>query len=200
MNRALLACLFLLPGCSEREPTNDGADDLDTSDSDAETSETTTTTTGDGDGDTSTSTTGDGDGDGDTSTTTGDGDGDTTSSTTGDGDGDTTGDGDGDTTTGDGDSCPQAADCNELLTAFETETLAIRGCSGDDQCGQVLQGTSCGCTRDWVARLDADTTCFYSLIDQAELLQCDLGLGSTCDCPGADGYACVDGTCTWNYL
>jgi hypothetical protein len=51
-----------------------------------------------------------------------------------------------------------------------------------------------------VARNDADTTCFYALIDEAAELDCDLGLFSDCDCPGADGFECVDGTCTWNYI
>jgi hypothetical protein len=154
---------------------------------------------GDGDGDS-----GDGDGDGDT----GDGDGDTGD---GDGDGDT-GDGDGDTGDGDGDSgdgdgdgdpnnCAQAFDtCAELLAAFDAETLAIRSCGSDSECGQALQGTSCGCTRDWVARSDADTTCFYDLIEQAGALQCELPLGSTCDCPEADGFVCDAGICNWNYL
>jgi hypothetical protein len=128
-----------------------------------------------------------GDGDGDT----GDGDGDT-----GDGDGDT-GDGDGDT--GDGD-CGPFDNCPDLIAAFDAEALAIRSCSSDGECGQQLQGTSCGCTRDWVARTDADTTCFYSLIDQAGALQCELPLGSTCDCPEADGFICDGGICNWNYL
>jgi hypothetical protein len=151
--------------------------------------------TGDGDGDT-----GDGDGDtGDGDGDTGDGDGDT-----GDGDGDS-GDGDGDSGDGDGDgdpnNCAQAFDtCAELLAAFDAETLAIRSCGSDSECGQALQGTSCGCTRDWVARSDADTTCFYDLIEQAGALQCELPLGSTCDCPEADGFVCDAGICNWNYL
>jgi hypothetical protein len=92
------------------------------------------------------------------------------------------------------------ASCAELIPAFDAETLAIRSCSSDDDCGKALQGTSCGCTRDWVARSDADTTCFYDLIEQAGALQCDLPLVSTCDCPGADGFICDAGICNWNYL
>jgi hypothetical protein len=166
-----------------------GDGDGDTGDGDGD--------TGDGDGDT-----GDGDGDtGDGDGDTGDGDGDT-----GDGDGDTgDGDGDGDTGDGDGDgdpnNCAQQFDnCGDLLTAFDAETLAIRSCSNDSECGQPLQGTSCGCTRDWVASTDADTTCFYDLIEQGQALQCELPLNSTCDCPGADGFVCDAGICNWNYL
>lgn len=90
--------------------------------------------------------------------------------------------------------------CDSLKADFEAETLAIRSCTTDAECGQVLQGTSCGCTRDWVARLDADTTTFYALIGEAGPLDCDLGLFSTCDCPGADGFVCdPSGICQWNY-
>jgi hypothetical protein len=71
---------------------------------------------------------------------------------------------------------------------------------GDAECGQVLKGTSCGCTRDWVARLDADTAEFWALVDTANELGCELPFISTCDCPATDGYACSGGICTWNYI
>jgi hypothetical protein len=172
------------------------------------------TETGDGDGDTGDGDPGDGDGDGDTGDgdgDTGDGDGDTGDGDgdTGDGDGDT-GDGDGDTGDGDGDTgdgdrdpnnCAQLFNaCAQVIAAFDAETLAIRSCASDSECGQELQGTSCGCTHNWVARTDADTTCFYDLIDQAQALQCELPLASDCDCPEADGFVCDAGICNWNYL
>ncbi len=90
--------------------------------------------------------------------------------------------------------------CEVILAEFEAETTAIRSCTSADECGQELTGTSCGCTRNWVARTDADTTTFYALIAESNALSCDLSLGSTCDCPEADGYACVDDVCTWNYV
>lgn len=91
--------------------------------------------------------------------------------------------------------------CEELEPAFAAETLAIRSCTKDTECGQVLDGTSCGCTRAWVARLDADPTHFYELIEQGVSLECDLPLFSTCDCPFADGFVCTpQGICQWNYL
>jgi len=64
----------------------------------------------------------------------------------------------------------------------------------------VLAGTSCGCTRNWVARTDADTSDWQ--VARAELQQAECGIGpiSTCDCPPADGFACEQGICTWNYL
>lgn len=102
----------------------------------------------------------------------------------------------------DGDSDPDsdsARTCTEIVSDFEAETSAIRSCSEASECGTELDGTSCGCTRDWVARVDADTTRFYALIEEASAAECDLGLISPCDCPEASGYACEDGTCTWNY-
>jgi hypothetical protein len=91
-------------------------------------------------------------------------------------------------------------DCDALLAAFWAEVAEIRGCEEDKQCGQVLTGTSCGCTRNWIARLDADTSHFLALVDLAGELRCELPFISTCDCPEADGYRCDAGTCSWNYL
>ena len=90
--------------------------------------------------------------------------------------------------------------CEELEAAFDSETKDIRSCVAADECGQELMGTSCGCTRNWVARLDADTTNFYALIAKAERMGCELFLNGTCDCPAADGFVCEAGICGWNYL
>jgi len=91
-------------------------------------------------------------------------------------------------------------DCPTLEAAFAAETKKIRSCADNNECGKELKGTSCGCTRNWVARSDADTTHFYELIDQGAALQCELIPASTCDCPAAEGFACDQGICTWNYL
>jgi hypothetical protein len=64
----------------------------------------------------------------------------------------------------------------------------------------VLGGTSCGCTRELVARLDADTTRFEALKDARIGGESCISLGSTCDCPNAEGFACSSGFCTWNYV
>lgn len=82
--------------------------------------------------------------------------------------------------------------CDEVTAEIAT----IRSCTSADQCGLVLEGTSCGCTRDLVARLDAPIAILEALRAAAP----DCGFSSTCDCPEADGFACVDGLCTWNYL
>lgn len=100
---------------------------------------------------------------------------------------------------GDDDDTGHFATCEDIEDDFRAEAEAIRSCTEDAECGQVLTGTSCGCTRNWVARLDADTERFYALIDAAGDASCDLGLMSTCDCPEVDGYDCAGGTCTWDY-
>lgn len=87
--------------------------------------------------------------------------------------------------------------CPMILADFEAETDSIRSCTTASECGQILAGTSCGCTRDWVARTNADPTDFYALLNDAN--QCGGGLISTCDCPPANGFDCVNNTCTWNY-
>ena len=89
--------------------------------------------------------------------------------------------------------------CDGVIAAFQAETADIRSCDDAAQCGQVLTGTSCGCTQNWIARLDADVTDFYSLIDLGYGMECELGLDSTCDCPNVYGYACDEGTCAWEY-
>lgn len=98
------------------------------------------------------------------------------------------------------DTAPTFTTCEDLGTTFEAEKAEIQSCDVAADCGQELVGTSCGCTRNLVARADADTTEFYALIDQANANECDLGLGSTCDCPEADGFDCIDHVCTWNYV
>lgn len=92
-----------------------------------------------------------------------------------------------------------ARTCADVQSDFAAEAESIRSCTDAVECGQELTGTSCGCTRNWVARTDADTTAFYALIDEAQSMECDLGLGSTCDCPDTGGFDCVDNTCTWLY-
>lgn len=90
--------------------------------------------------------------------------------------------------------------CSELTDAFEREQNWVQYCTSDAQCGQELRGTSCGCTRNRVGRLTADTGFYFDLIERANDKQCDLGLASTCDCPAADGFACVENRCSWNYV
>jgi hypothetical protein len=82
---------------------------------------------------------------------------------------------------------------------FDAELRRQQSCTAATECGQVIQGSSCGCTRDLVARNDADISKLRALLnEQIGSDRCTL-LASTCDCPEADGFACTNGLCTWNY-
>jgi hypothetical protein len=91
-----------------------------------------------------------------------------------------------------------APSCADVEAEYRAQLDVIQSCQQDAECGQVLLGTSCGCTRDLVARSDADTTRFEQLRTQLQNQACDLG-ASTCDCPEADGFVCTQGRCAWNY-
>ncbi len=91
-------------------------------------------------------------------------------------------------------------DCATLKADYQAELAEISSCVDASECGQDLKGTSCGCTRNAVARLDADTTQLYDLLMLADEHECELILAGTCDCPAADGFVCSNGTCGWNYL
>ena len=91
--------------------------------------------------------------------------------------------------------------CEDLQVAFAAEFEAVRGCEEANECGQVIPGFSCGCTRDWVGRLDADPDALLELADDAQSLQCAWAdWASTCDCPETDGFACIDNICQWSYV
>jgi hypothetical protein len=91
-------------------------------------------------------------------------------------------------------------DCQQVSAALDLELAAIQACSRADECGQVLEGTSCGCTRDLVARRSSSIANFHVIVRRGQSLQCPATeFVTTCDCPAADGFACVDRRCTWNY-
>lgn len=95
--------------------------------------------------------------------------------------------------------------CND----YYAELKNVRSCQNDSECGQVLAGTSCGCTRDLVARKNADLAKLQELRKTSLALlgisstvpdACsDLHAASICDCPEANGFLCVDSVCKWNY-
>lgn len=97
---------------------------------------------------------------------------------------------------------PADATCEELEAAYVTELAAAQACTEAAECGQVLMaGGSCGCTRALVARLDHDVTQLETLWTTGEDMECAFqGVDGVCDCPAADGFACLGGVCTWNYL
>ena len=91
--------------------------------------------------------------------------------------------------------------CSQVSEALDLELASIQACGSASECGQVLRGTSCGCTRDLVARQGVSTADFYAIVERGRALQCPAtDFVTVCDCPAADGFACVAGRCTWNYL
>jgi len=111
--------------------------------------------------------------------------------------GDTTGTGTSGSTSGG--AVSDITTCAELESELTKERQAIQSCTSAAECGQDLKGTSCGCTRNLVARLDADAARFYELIERNQELECSEITAGTCDCPAADGFDCENGFCGWNY-
>src|SRR5690349_4637608 len=90
---------------------------------------------------------------------------------------------------------PGELSCTDLSSKLGAELDSIQSCESDEDCGQPLQGTSCGCTRDLVARKDADVARFEELFREYGD-RCDGFGGSTCDCPAADGFKCSSNRCS----
>jgi hypothetical protein len=89
--------------------------------------------------------------------------------------------------------------CDQVRAATAAELESIQQCTAASECGQVLRGTSCGCTRDLVARNDADIGRFTELKDTVIDGQLCNEFASTCDCPNVIGFACQENQCTWEY-
>ena len=89
--------------------------------------------------------------------------------------------------------------CDEVNAAMKEELRHLQACSVDADCGQVLEGTSCGCTNEVVVRNEYDVARFYALKSRAEDLKC-AATTTDCSCPAADGFVCAEGVCGWNYV
>lgn len=88
--------------------------------------------------------------------------------------------------------------CAQWFETWQSLLAQVTQCSSADDCIDV-PGTSCGCTRNLVVNKDENLWLFWEMAGW----MADNGCGpfvSTCDCPAADGFACVDGQCAWNYL
>lgn len=90
--------------------------------------------------------------------------------------------------------------CDSLVSETRAALASAQKCTTSADCGQVIPGSSCGCTRDLVARSDADLSMYTSLKSETARRGCETEGGSTCDCPPAQGFACVANMCTWNYV
>ena len=100
----------------------------------------------------------------------------------------------------------------KACSAAAKELAAISSCRVASDCGQILEGVSCGCTRAPVVRLKADAKPYLKLrAEAAKLLEtwsdmppkeCSTfpvsGI-SPCDCPPADGFACIEQRSVWNF-
>jgi hypothetical protein len=89
--------------------------------------------------------------------------------------------------------------CDSLVNELKSTLSSVQKCTAAADCGQPIPGSSCGCTRDLVARKDADLTSYLDLRSKVSELGCATDGGSTCDCPSADGFACINNVCGWNY-
>ena len=98
--------------------------------------------------------------------------------------------------------CPLPNSCNALDNRWQQELDEQLGCDTVADCTTVLTGTSCGCTRALVGRDDTDIGCLTDIADELWAQGCVQyhPFMTTCDCPPADGFACVDNRCTWNYI
>ncbi|MBN2524850.1 MAG: hypothetical protein JXR76_00565 [Deltaproteobacteria bacterium] len=90
-----------------------------------------------------------------------------------------------------------AKGCSQWRVAYVREANRIAACNDASEC-EAVKGTSCGCTRNLVANMNADKTDFFALLKAMSAAGC--GIVTTCDCPAADGYVCDNGMCDWNYL
>ncbi len=93
------------------------------------------------------------------------------------------------------------AGCESLEEDFDAAFLEVRSCTEASECGTVLEGTSCGCTRNWIGRLDTDPQPLFDAMDAGQAAKCEWAMfGGVCDCPEAEGFDCIDNICTWNYV
>jgi len=90
--------------------------------------------------------------------------------------------------------------CDSLVSEMKATLSSVQKCQSAADCGQRIPGSSCGCTRDLIARNDADLSSYLAQRAQVSELDCATEGGSVCDCPSADGFACIDNVCAWNYL
>ena len=77
---------------------------------------------------------------------------------------------------------------------YDKALRSVQMCEADAECGQIITGTSCGCTRELVARKRVSLDTLRGIMEN-----CNINTIGTCDCPPADGFVCAEGRCAWNY-
>lgn len=88
--------------------------------------------------------------------------------------------------------------CNEWWETWKALLTQVAQCNSVANCIDV-PGTSCGCTHNLVVNKDVDLWLFWKVAGWMGDDGCSPFV-SDCDCPPAEGFACMDGLCTWNYL
>lgn len=88
--------------------------------------------------------------------------------------------------------------CADYAIMLDVETRLAGSCVSDSECGQIMTGTGCGCTKDnLIANHNFDLTYFYDLLGEATAMECNVAFGTPCDCDGAAVPVCRAGQCTW---
>ncbi|HKO52926.1 MAG TPA: hypothetical protein VJV79_34695 [Polyangiaceae bacterium] len=90
--------------------------------------------------------------------------------------------------------------CESLVSELQSTLNSVQKCTSAAECGQPIPGSSCGGTRDLIARKDADLSSYLAQRAKVAEVGCASEGGSTCDLPYADGFACIKNVCGWNYV
>ncbi len=88
--------------------------------------------------------------------------------------------------------------CADYLLMLDVESRLAGSCVSDSDCGQIMAGTGCGCTKDnLVATHNFDLNYFYDLLGEARAMECTLDFGTPCDCDTTAVPVCRAGQCAW---
>lgn len=96
----------------------------------------------------------------------------------------------------------RASMCREIEGALVSDLATMRSCATNEQCGQPIEGLSCGASMRPVARNDADPAGFYERLNQFQEAGCDsteLPTATICMLRETAGFICRNGLCDWRY-
>lgn len=94
-----------------------------------------------------------------------------------------------------------AGDDEEVLVAVNDDVGDVGADQGVDERAEVVRaGGVADHERDPAGVGGLEGGGDYALVELAGQLECELPFISTCDCPAAEGFRCLDGICAWNYL
>jgi len=88
--------------------------------------------------------------------------------------------------------------CWEYDLMLDVEGQLATECSSDNQCGQVMTGTGCGCMTDnLIANHGFYLGHFYDLLEEAREAGCNPDFDTPCDCAPAATPVCRANRCVW---